>query len=156
MHPRIGPRSLPRDRSDYSLSLSDSWKEQTLLNIVKFRYIDPPVFVDVGSIVSSYRLSQSASVAGSFQPGGPNTATIGGSLVAGVTIITTTITMTTATGAGTITAGFARTTERQNWPPTGGTARRSGPRSVTGSRYRRHLILVSGQAPTTDQRQALR
>lgn len=80
LQPKLGPHSLPRDRADYSLSLSDSWKEQTLLNIVKFRYIDPPLFVDVSSIVSSYGLSQSASVGGNFQPGGPNTAMIGGAV----------------------------------------------------------------------------
>lgn len=80
LHPKIGPHSLPRDRADYSLSLSDSWKEQTLLNIVKFRYLDPPVFVDVGSIVSSYSLSQNASVGGTFQPSGSNSANIGGSV----------------------------------------------------------------------------
>src|SRR5262252_1615446 len=80
LHPKIGPHSLPRDRADYSLSLSDSWKSQTLLNIVKFRYIDPPLFVDVGSIVSSYTLSENATVGGNFQPGGPNTANIGGGI----------------------------------------------------------------------------
>src|ERR1700760_1388870 len=80
LHPRIGPRSLPRDRADYSLSLSESWKEQTLLNIVKVRYVDPPVFVDVGSIVSSYSLSQTASAGGSFQPSGTNGATLGGAV----------------------------------------------------------------------------
>jgi hypothetical protein len=80
LHPKIGPHSLPRDRAEYSLSLSDSWKEQTLLNIVKVRYVDPPVFVDVGSIVSSYTLSQGASVGGNFQPSGPNTANLGGSV----------------------------------------------------------------------------
>ena len=80
LHPKIGPHSLPRDRADYSLSLSDSWKEQTLLNIVKFRYVDPPVFVDVGSIVSSYSLSQSASAGGTFQPSGTNGASVGGAV----------------------------------------------------------------------------
>ncbi len=80
LHPKIGPHSLPRDRADYSLSLSDSWKEQTLLNIVKFRYVDPPVFVDVGSIVSSYSLSQGASLGGNFVPSGSNSASIGGSV----------------------------------------------------------------------------
>src|ERR1700751_2334544 len=80
LHPKIGPHSLPRDRADYSLSLSDSWKEQTLLNIVKVRYVDPPVFVDVGSIVSSYSLSQTASAGGSFQPSGTNGATVGGAV----------------------------------------------------------------------------
>src|SRR6516225_8279117 len=48
LHPRIGPQSVPRDRVDYSSSLSDSWKEETLLNIVKVRYLDPPIFTDVG------------------------------------------------------------------------------------------------------------
>ena len=80
LHPKIGPHSVPHDRADYSLALSDSWKEQTLLNIVKFRYVDPPIFVDVGSIVSSYSLSQNASVGGTFVPSGSNNATIGGSV----------------------------------------------------------------------------
>ena len=54
----IGPQSVARDRHLYAASLSDSWKEQTLLNIVKMRYLDPPVFVDVGNIVASYSLVQ--------------------------------------------------------------------------------------------------
>src|SRR4051794_25257574 len=33
LHPKIGPQSLPIDRAAYSASLSDSWKEQALLNI---------------------------------------------------------------------------------------------------------------------------
>ena len=52
----IGPQSVARDRQLYASSLSDSWKEQTLLNIVKMRYLDPPIFVDVGNIVASYSL----------------------------------------------------------------------------------------------------
>ena len=54
----IGPHSIARDRYQYAGSLSDSWKEQMLLNIVKVRYIDPPIFVDVGNIVASYSLAQ--------------------------------------------------------------------------------------------------
>ena len=54
------------DRREYSASISDSWKEQTLLNIVKLRYMDPPVFVDVGNIVASYSLQTSASVEATF------------------------------------------------------------------------------------------
>lgn len=80
LHPKIGPQSLPRDRASYSVSLADSWKEQTLLNIIKVRYADPPVFVDIGNIISSYALVQGASVGGTIIPSGNSQAVLGGSL----------------------------------------------------------------------------
>src|SRR5215469_5356024 len=79
LHPRIGPQSLPRDRADYSNSLSDSWKEETLLNIVKVRYLDPPVFVDVGNVIASYTLAQTAMAGGTITPNGGSNATLGAS-----------------------------------------------------------------------------
>jgi hypothetical protein len=60
----IGPRSVTTDRFDYNTAISDSWKEQTLLNIVKIRYIDMPLFVDVASIVSGYTLQSSVNLGG--------------------------------------------------------------------------------------------
>jgi hypothetical protein len=80
VHPRFGPQSLPRDRDAYSTSLADSWKQETLLNIVKVRYLDPPVFVDVGSIVASYTLTQNAMVGGTITPSGGSNANLGGSV----------------------------------------------------------------------------
>lgn len=56
----LGPRSIIRDRFDYTTVLSDSWKEQMLLNIVRIRYGDAPVFLDVASVIHSYELSGSA------------------------------------------------------------------------------------------------
>lgn len=52
-----GPKSMDRDQLDYGNSIGDNWKNQMLANIVKIRYVDMPVFVDVGSIVSGYSLS---------------------------------------------------------------------------------------------------
>src|SRR6476646_4628338 len=79
LHPKIGPPSLTRDRSRYSVSRADSWKALTLLNIVKVRYLDPPVYVDIGSIVSSYTLSQNAMVGGNLTGNG-NTMNLGGAV----------------------------------------------------------------------------
>jgi hypothetical protein len=95
LHPRIGPQSIPRDRIDYSGTLADSWKQETLLNIVKVRYLDPPVFIDVGNIVSSYSLAQSAGAAITIVPQGSN-----GNLSGSVGVTTSpTITYTPLTGS---------------------------------------------------------
>ena len=62
----LGPRTVPRDRFDYNAAILDSWKQQTLLNIVRIRYADMPLFVEVASVVSGYTLEGSVSVAGTF------------------------------------------------------------------------------------------
>jgi len=52
-----GPKSMDRDQLDYGNSIGENWKNQMLANIVKIRFVDMPVFVDVGSIVSGYSLT---------------------------------------------------------------------------------------------------
>ena len=76
----IGPATMPRDRSGYSDALSESWKRQTLLNIVKLRYLEPPIFVDVGQIVAGYSLETGLSAAGQVSKtgAGDQFAAIGG------------------------------------------------------------------------------
>jgi hypothetical protein len=62
----LGPKTITADRFDYSTAIAESWKQQTLLNIVKLRYMDLPVFVDVASIVSGYSLQTGVSVNGTL------------------------------------------------------------------------------------------
>ena len=70
----LGPKSIAVDRFDYSGSIADSWKQQTLLNIVKLRYMDLPVFVDVASVVSGYSMETGLTAGGSL----PENAALGG------------------------------------------------------------------------------
>jgi hypothetical protein len=60
----IGPGTIPRDRFSYSAALAESWKAQMLLNLVKTRYLDLPIYLEVGQIVSGYSLETSLGVNG--------------------------------------------------------------------------------------------
>lgn len=53
----FGPTTISRDRFDYTAAISDSWKHQMLFNMVKIRYGDAPVFMDVTSVISQYQVA---------------------------------------------------------------------------------------------------
>jgi hypothetical protein len=87
----IGPPTVSRDRSDYGAAIGDSWKQQTLLNIVKLRYGDFPVFMEIAQVIAGYQLQTTVGAGVSAQNyittsiGGP--VAVAGSAAAAATYI---------------------------------------------------------------------
>jgi hypothetical protein len=75
----IGPPTVSRDRFDYTIAISESWKSQLLLNMVKLRYGDTPIFLDVANVINSYEISGGANLGatGQFYPSYQANANIG-------------------------------------------------------------------------------
>jgi hypothetical protein len=68
------------DRFDYGQAIADSWKRQTLANIVRLRYGDAPTVLEVTSVINSYSTAGSVN-AGATVPESPlpNSMNLGGS-----------------------------------------------------------------------------
>jgi hypothetical protein len=105
----IGPKAVPRDRLDYAGAIGDSWKQQTLLNIVKLRYADFPVFLDVNQVIAGYEFNSSTTAgfnasSSSYENPAPSFLTLGGSvLLQGGYKDTPTVLYTPSTGSDFIT-----------------------------------------------------
>ncbi|MCW5624472.1 MAG: hypothetical protein KIT73_07140 [Burkholderiales bacterium] len=61
-----GPPSVARDRFDYQVSYARSLQEQLLFNLVKLRYQEMPVFLDVSSVINSYSLEAEMTLSAGF------------------------------------------------------------------------------------------
>ncbi|HEX4843924.1 MAG TPA: hypothetical protein VFV57_09640 [Limnobacter sp.] len=58
----IGPRSIEPARMDYNDAISRSWDQQLLLNLVRVRYAESPLFVDITAINASQSMSSNAGI----------------------------------------------------------------------------------------------
>ena len=78
----VGPTTVPQDRFNYNAAIAESSDEQLLINLVRLRYSETPVFLKVGSVISQYSrvASANASVGANASIAGDNTAIAGGSM----------------------------------------------------------------------------
>jgi len=76
----VPPSNVARDRFDYAEALAQSWKRQTLMNVVHIRYGDAPVFLDVTSLINTYtRVNNVNASAGLHGDSDDNVLSAGGS-----------------------------------------------------------------------------
>jgi len=57
-----GAKRVPADRFDYNAAIALSTREQMLLNIVRSRYLEVPVFLTVSSVLTQYEYDRSIGV----------------------------------------------------------------------------------------------
>lgn len=64
----LGPRAMQVDRMGYNLSAQRSTHEQMLLNLVRTKYLENPLFMQVGTIASSFTYAINAGVTATTKP----------------------------------------------------------------------------------------
>jgi hypothetical protein len=62
--PQIGPRALEFNRNQYNIAVQRTAAQELLLNLVRLRYRDTPVFLQVASVSASLRLERSVGIGG--------------------------------------------------------------------------------------------
>ncbi len=69
----FGPKTVPADQFNYNTAIAESGQQQLLMNLVRLRYSETPVFLKVTSVISQYSRVTNASIGL-----GSNTSVIGG------------------------------------------------------------------------------
>ena len=73
----VGPRAVRSERPDYNQEIVRSGDEQLLLNLVRLRYNDTPLFLELGTVVAQRNIGAALSASGNVTPGGSESANFG-------------------------------------------------------------------------------
>ena len=65
----LGPTALRVNRSQYNEVLRETKTEQLLLNLVRLKYHEEPLFLDVGSVTTQFTFKESADIVGTINEG---------------------------------------------------------------------------------------
>ena len=60
----LGPKTIQTERPDYNQQIVRTGDEQMLLNLVRLRYNDTPLFLELGTVVAQYGYTASLNAAG--------------------------------------------------------------------------------------------
>lgn len=74
----LGADRLIDSRFNYTAAIGESWKTQMLLNVVKLRYGDTPIFLNVQSVIDQVSLSSGLSLNGNWTDLAPWSGGFGG------------------------------------------------------------------------------
>lgn len=75
----LGPDMVRAGRNDYNVTIQATNDEQLLLNLVRLRYRDTPMFLEVSSVATHFELNAGVNANRSFQTG-PDVTGLGGQL----------------------------------------------------------------------------
>ena len=73
----LGPRVLKGERINYNLALQSTADEQMLLNLVRLKYRDTPIFLEVSGIATQFSVSASAQAGADLQAHANDLFTVG-------------------------------------------------------------------------------
>ena len=73
----LGPKAIRHTRMKYNEVVRDTNDEQLLMNIVRLRYADSPVFIDLPSITSQFEVAGQGSYLGGYGNQEPGRASLG-------------------------------------------------------------------------------
>ena len=64
----VGPKALQSARVDYNEAIAQTWNQQLLLNLVRLKYRDTLIFLEIDSVATQYSLSYGGSADSSLSP----------------------------------------------------------------------------------------
>ena len=77
----LGPGRVPGDNFNYNKAIAQSTREQMLLNLVRLRYLEEPLFLKVSSVLTQYTYQGNVGVTGTWGfSAAPDTVTGGSDL----------------------------------------------------------------------------
>ena len=74
---QIGPENIRNERQDFNIALQQTNDEQMLLNLVRMKYRDTNMFLEVGAIASQYSLTSNVTANGSLKDNFSNSIALG-------------------------------------------------------------------------------